>query len=177
MPSSDHLSRRELLRGATILLAAAALPFPRALAAEGHSLPGITVEALDQSPLVYVSPFKSDGSESRCHGEVWFFHDRGDVLLATSKETWKARAVEQGLDRARIWVADFGPIGRAGEKYRSAPTFEASARFDSDREAFERLMTAFAGKYSEGWDKWEPRFRRGYKDGSRRVIRYTPVGA
>lgn len=177
MRSSDRLSRRELLRGATVLLAASALPFPRAFAVEGHSLPGIAVEALEQSPLVYVSPLKSDGTESRCHGEVWFFHDRGDVVLATGKDTWKARAVAQGLDRARVWVGDFGPVGAAGEKYRAAPTFEASARFDVDRAAFERLMTAFAGKYPDGWGKWEPRFRKGYEDGSRRVVRYAPVGA
>jgi hypothetical protein len=175
--SFDPLTRREFVRGATVLLGAAALPLPLAFAAETHGLPGITSEALDQSPLVYVSPLKSDGAESKCHGEVWFFHDGGDVVLATGKDAWKSRAVDQGLARARIWVGDFGPVGKAGDKYRAAPTFEAKARFDTDPAVFERLMTSFSTKYADGWEKWGPRFRKGYADGSRRLIRYTPVGA
>ena len=27
---------------------------------------------LDESPFVYISPLKRDGSESTCHGELWY---------------------------------------------------------------------------------------------------------
>ncbi len=49
--------------------------------------------ALDKSGFVYVSPLKSDGSESTCHAEVWFGHIDGAVVLITAATTWKARAL------------------------------------------------------------------------------------
>jgi len=136
-----------------------------------------TRNALERSPLVYVSPLKSDGNESSCHGEVWFFHDHGDVVLATGKDTWKARALGRDLDRARIWVGDYGPVKSAGDKYRKAPAFLALASRDQDPEVFERLLAKFGQKYPDEWDKWEPRFRKGYAEGSRVVIRYSPLEA
>ena len=36
-------------------------------------------------------------------------------------------------------------------------------------------MTSFGKKYPKEWGKWEPRFREGYGDGSRVLIRYEPV--
>ena len=74
-----ELSRRELLVGGALAFGAAAL------------WPGIARSAADPSwlevartsPLVYVSPLHSDGKESRCHGEVWFFVDGGDVVLVS----------------------------------------------------------------------------------------------
>ena len=177
-PFLSPLSRRELLWRAGLALGALALPASPARAEEQPVvLDARTLGALEQSLLVYVSPLKRDGSESRCHGEVWFFHDRGDVVLATAKDTWKARALERDLDRARIWVGDFGPVADAGEKYRQAPSFVALASRDRDPEVFERLLAKFGKKYPDAWDKWEPRFRKGYADGSRIVIRYSPLEA
>jgi len=46
----------------------------------------------------------SDGRESTCHGEVWFFVDEGSVVIATGKDRWKTRALRSGRDRARIWA-------------------------------------------------------------------------
>ena len=79
--------------------------------------------------------------------------------------------------RARIWVGDFGPISGAHERLPDAPAFEARAAMDTDPEAFERLMQDFGLKYADEWEKWEPRFRKGYADGTRLVIRYEPIGA
>ncbi len=100
--------------------------------------------------------------------------DGDDVLIVTGSERWKSRALAKGWDRARIWVGDFGPVGGAGDRYRAAPSFEAQVRHDADPEVFERLIVVFAGKYPEEWGKWEPRFRKGYGDGSRVLLRYAP---
>ncbi len=168
-------SRRELLLGAGAALGALALPLGRARAEqEPFGLPQATRDALGASSLVYVSPLKPDGGESTCHGEVWFTTQDEDVLLATGNDTWKARALARGWTRARIWVGDFGPVGKAEDRFRKAPSFEAKASRDEDPTAFEHLMTEFATKYPAEWGKWEPRFRKGYTDGSRVLIRYRP---
>jgi hypothetical protein len=132
-------------------------------------------DALAQSKLAYVSPLHPDGKESRCHGEVWFFEDRGDVVIGTAADRWKAQAVRKGWSRARIWVGDFGPVSRAGEAYRAAPGFDARAGFDESSETFERLLAIYAEKYPEAWGKWESRFKESYEDGSRVLIRYTAI--
>ena len=120
---SPELSRRELLVAGACALGAAAL-WPRRAFAAGEAA---WLEAAKTSPLVYVSPLLKDGRESRCHGEVWFFVDAGDIVLATATKTWKARAIAAGRDRARIWVGDFGPYAKAADKVKSAPSFVASA--------------------------------------------------
>jgi hypothetical protein len=167
-------TRRDLLVGGVASLGMLALTPTRLRAQE---LSEETRVALEQSPFVYISPLRSDGEESRCHGEVWFAFDRGSVLIVTEAKTWKSRALAAGLDRARIWVGDFGPVRRAGERLRSAPVFSAKSTGGKDDAAFERLVAAFGVKYPAEWDRWEPRFRRGYADDSRVLIRYEPTGA
>ena len=169
------LSRRQLLCGGALALGTLALA-PR-VRADSHELPAATRRELGKSRLVYISPLLEDGAESKCHGEVWFSFDRGAVLIATAHDTWKVRAVRSGRVRARIWVGDFGPISGAHERLPDAPAFEARAAMDTDPEAFERLMQDFGFKYADEWEKWEPRFRKGYADGTRLVIRYEPIGA
>jgi hypothetical protein len=170
-------SRRQVLGTGGVLLATAALPF-RVRAADGaFAPPAETVRALDASPLVYVSPLRTNGSESRCHGEVWFFYDKGDVVICTDTDRWKSEAIAKGMDRARLWVGDFGPVKRSDDRYRSAPTLLAKAEFDRDRATFDRLLAAFAKKYPDEWSRWKPRFEGGYADGSRVLIRYKALGA
>ena len=176
LSDSGLISRRALLLGAGAVAGAVALPFGRARALDtAFALPDATRSALGASPLVYVSPLKGDGAESSCHGEVWFTKDGDDVLLATADDAWKSRALARGWDHARIWVGDFGPVGKAGDRYRGAPTFLSKVSRDSDPASFERLMLAFAEKYADGWAKWQPRFRKGYDDGSRVLLRYAPI--
>ncbi len=172
--AEHRFTRRDLLLGGVVGLGVLALSPTRPCA---QGLPEETRAALDQSPFVYISPLRSDGEESRCHGEVWFAFDRGSVLIVTEANTWKSRALAAGLDRVRIWVGDFGPVRRAGERFRSAPVFTAKAAGGKDDAAFERLLSAFGKKYPAEWDRWESRFRRGYADDSRVLIRYEPIGA
>jgi hypothetical protein len=172
------VTRRALLRGGVMALGAVAL-LPRALRAADakFELGQPTLDALEKSRLVYVSPLKSDGRESRCHGEVWYFWDRGAVVIATATKGWKVRAVRAGRDKARLWVGDFGTYSKASEKLRAAPTFLASAALDTDPATFERLLASYAARYADEWGKWKPRFEASHADGSRSVIRYTPIGA
>jgi len=172
-PTTAALTRRELIVAGGALIGGLALA--PALHAQGAKLSKSTLAALGESRIVYLSPLHPDGAESTCHGEVWFFVDGGDVIVGVDRERWKVRALKKGWDRARIWAADFGPVAEAGDKYRSAPQFEARGSFDAEPATFERLMQAYAKKYAEGWGKWGPRFQKSYADGSRVLIRYTPV--
>jgi len=166
-------TRREVLGGALAGVGMLALP-ARVWAAEPLA-PALQAE-LEKSPLVYVSPLKKDGSESRCHAEIWFAWDRQSVVIVTGRDGWRSRALARGLERARIWVADYGRI-RFGalEKLASAPRFDARGRVDSDPASFARVVPIYARKYPEEWaSKWEARFKQGMADGSRVLIRYTP---
>lgn len=176
--AASPLSRRTFMLGAGALCGMASLGLATGIRAESDSaavLSDPVKAALAQSPLVYISPLLKGGDESRCHGEVWFFVDQGDVVIFASKDSWKARALSLGRNRARIWVGDFGPVGRAGDRFRTAPHFVAQAGVDGRPEVFERLMKSYAKRYAEGWGKWGPRFRKGYHDGTRELIRYRPV--
>jgi hypothetical protein len=135
-------------------------------------------EALEKSPFVYVSPLRSDGSESRCHGEVWYAWLDGTVVINTRSETWKARALAAGLGRARIWVGDYGrwkgTFGGRNEAFRQGPDFLARAEVSRDKALGERVLAVYARKYPDEIDTWRERMRQGLADGSRRLIRYRP---
>ncbi len=175
--SEPALTRRQVMAGALAGTAGFFLTAGRPWAAEaapGFELPAATGEALKSSPLVYISPLRSDGSESRCHGEVWYCNDAGSVLIVTSSDGWKAKAVRKGLDQARLWVGDFGPVRSAGDRYREAPSFHAAAEIVSERAVFDRAMAALGPRYPDAWSKWKPRFEKGFADGTRVLIRYSP---
>jgi hypothetical protein len=157
----------------------AALFLPRGMlrADEAFTLPDATRAALGESPLIYLSPLRSNGAESTCHGEVWFVQDGAELLVVTASDRWKALAVDRGLDRARIWVGDFGQWKKSDGRFKTGPTFLTKARFDAEDPVIEAALTAFGAKYPEEWDKWEPRFRKGLADGSRVLIRYRVIGA
>ncbi len=83
-----------------------------------------------------MSPLRSNGEESRCHGEVWFGWLDGSVVVITATKSWKARSLARGLDRARIWVGDYGRVKRmvgSNEAFRAGPSFLARAERVSDR--------------------------------------------
>ena len=81
-----------------------------------------------------------------------------------------------GRDRARIWVGDFGRGRLVLGRFRKGPTFLTQAREERDPEALDRLLTVFSTKYADEWGKWEERFKKGFEDGSRVLIRYQPLG-
>jgi hypothetical protein len=173
-----HLSRRCFLASAALLSGAVLLPPGFARGAQGgYAVPKATLAAMRKSPLVYITPLRTDGKESACHAEVWFAADGDDVLVVTVKEAWRSQAPKRGLDRARVWVGDFGAWKSAKGKFKSAPTFLAEvAHVGSDAGTVERALQTMGTKYEdEGWSKWGQRFREGLADGSRVLLRYRPV--
>lgn len=151
-------------------------PAPRATLAPG------TRTLLDESGFVYISPLRADGSESTCHGEVWFGWLDGGVVINTRPSTWKATALrERGLDRARVWVGDHGrwKTGLAGrgrnEAFRAAPHFDARAEFVRDAAVLDRLLAQFETKYAGEFDRWRDEMRNGFHSGERVLIRYQPI--
>ena len=167
------LARRTFLAGAAGLALLPWLP-GRARAA----LSDATLEALASSGFVYVSPLRSDGSESTCHGEVWFSWQDDKVVLITASDRWKARSMERGLDRARIWVGDHGRWKRMGlknEDFRKAPSFEARAVRIRDEAVLERLLADYEKKYPKEIASWRDKFRAGFASGERVLIGYEPV--
>jgi len=170
------VSRRTLLRGAALAAGALVLPASARLAAAYELSPEANA-AIAKSPLLYVSPLKSNGSESTCHGEVWYVADGSDLLVVTSTDRWKAEAIAKGMDQARLWVGDYGAWTRSGGKFKQAPSFAAKASIERDPKAQAKALASFGSKYPDEWDKWGPRFRDGLKDQSRVLIRYAPRAA
>lgn len=163
-------TRRQFIARSGVLVGA--LLLPRAVWAEDQAI----AAAARQSDLIYVSPLRSSGAESTCHGEVWFVEEGGDFLVVTASSGWKAKAVERGLRDTRIWVGDFGNWKRSGGRYREAPSLVARASIERDAARQASLLERFGAKYPDEWDKWGPRFRNGLADGSRVMIRYGPKG-
>jgi len=170
---AGRLTRRELIELGAGALAAFAWPRP-SRAALALDVSGL----LERSGFVYVSPLKSDGSESSCHGEVWYGWLDGDVVLITSQTSWKARALARGLERTRIWVGDHGRVGPvlgSGDAFRKGPSFEARAHASGDAALLEHLLATYRRKYPNEIGSWESRMRSGFESGERVLIRYTPV--
>ena len=171
----DLLRRRQFLqRGLAGLAAGALAPLWHSGAARAASLPS----ALETSPFVYVSPLRSDGSESRCHAEVWYAWLDGAVVMTVASDRWKATAISRGLDKARIWVGDYGRwkgLISNNERFRQGPSFLATGERVTDPALFEQLIAAYEVRYPEEIGQWRGRMRQGQQDGSRVVIRYRPV--
>ena len=166
-------TRRDLVLG---LAVAPAIPLlaRTAFAKEGEATPS---DKLGTSQLVYITPIKSDGEESRCKAEIWFSHHEGDVFVVTPPEAWRARAVGKGLNKARLWVGEFGQWTQSDGAFRDAPEFMATASIESDAKKHAVVLAAMGEKYAEtGWGRWGQRFRDGLVDGSRVMIRYTIDG-
>ena len=144
-----------------------------ALLAAGALLPGIG-QAAQQSPLIYISPFKSNGALSRCQAEVWFVQDNQQFYVVTAQDAWRAEAVRQGLTQTQIWVGDVGQWQRSDGRYKQLPKLQAQAELVQDASAHARLLETFGAKYASEWGSWGPRFERGLADGSRVMLRYTP---
>jgi len=170
--SEPSLRRRDFLVASAVFAV-----WPGWAHAEAASLPPATLSALEGSKFVYVSPLRSDGSESRCHGEVWYGWIDDAVVLNTAPTTWKGRALEKGLTRTRIWVGDYGRVGglRGSDKFRAGPSFEAEASRVTDRAVNDRLLAIFDKKYPGSIDRWRDKMREGFETGERVAIRYSPL--
>jgi hypothetical protein len=154
-------------------------PWERIAAAPGGVSPELAT-ALEKSPFVYVSPLKKNGEESRCHGEVWYAWIDGAVVLTSASDTWKARAAAKGLDRARLWVGDYGrakQLGIPNEGFRKGPHFDARVSVVKDAALVDRMLAVYDAKYPNEIGKWRDRMRTGNADGSRVLLRYAPEPA
>jgi len=159
------ISRRNYLAACATGVVTAA--FPSVLRATRSSLP----EEADRSQLIYLTPIRSNGEESRCQSEIWFVRELDDLYVVTASTTWRAQAVQRGLARARIWVGDVGPASSDG-RYKSLPQIETQAFHIVDATTHARILEIFGGKYSSEWGKYGPRFKNGLADGSRVMLRY-----
>jgi hypothetical protein len=138
---------------------AVALLFPGYVAALSSAID----EGLRTSTFVYISSTRKDGTLSK-PAEIWFmFHD-GSVYVGTSPKSWRAKRIGWKRPQAKIWVGK--PDG---------PSFTATGTFVKDEAAQKLLLETFAKKYPDGWGRWEKSFREGFKDGSRVLIKYSPL--
>lgn len=163
-------TRRDLVVGLAI---APTIPLlaRTAFAADAKAAP---TDKLETSPLVYITPIKSNGEESRCKAEIWFSHHDGGVYVVTPPQSWRAEAVRKGLTRARLWVGDFGVWTQSDGAFRKAPEYMATASIESGEEAQGLVLSSMGEKYADsGWGRWGQRFKDGLADGSRVMIRYA----
>lgn len=167
------MTRRSFLGAGLALGAGVLIPIPSL----AWDRPASLNDAIAKSTLVYLSPLQSDGSESACHGEVWFARDGEDLLVVTNPERWRAAAIGRGLNRARLWVGDYGLWKKAEDRFRAAPACVAMARIEKDKDAHTRALVSFGEKYTAEWSSWGPRFKEGLLTGTRVLIRYSPVEA
>jgi hypothetical protein len=176
--SQRVVSRRDFMRGAAALSGAVLLPANLARSRDAEfRVSKAAQSAIETSKLIYITPIKSDGKESACHAEVWFYADGEDLLVVTKPELWRSQAIKRGLDRARIWVGDHGVWKSSDGAFRKSPSFLARAEhISSDAEAVGRTLKAMGTRYAgEGWSTYGPRFKEGLADGSRVLLRYRPV--
>jgi hypothetical protein len=181
------VTRRGFLENAAMLSGALVLPSALARGAEEakkpesgkFSLPKAALTAISTSDLIYISHLLKDGSESSCHAEVWFSGEVEQMYVVTWDTRWRSRAIKQGLDRARIWVGDFGMWRRSHGAFKKAPNFLAQGEnVSDDAEAVQRTLAAMSAKYAKtGWKTYGPRFTKGLKSGKHVLLRYRPVGA
>ncbi|MEQ9004976.1 MAG: hypothetical protein RIE74_15565 [Pseudomonadales bacterium] len=159
--------RRALaLAGTATAAAAAAALMPGRLLAK-------TVDAgLAESDLIYLTPLKAGGTESACQAEVWFVAEGRDAWVVTAQDSWRARALARGYDRARVWVGDVGVWTRSDGAYRQLPVAEAQVERVDDPDVHTRVLALFGAKYPLSWVLWGPRFRNGLTAGSRVMLRY-----
>ena len=130
---------------------------------------------LDTSHLIYLTPYRSDGSESACHGEVWFVHHEQEIYVVTKADAWRANAIRQKLDKAKIWIGEFGMWKSSNDAYRAAPSLDINGAIEADTRVHARILDAFGKKYAKEWGVWGPRFRDGLDEGSRVMLRYQPA--
>lgn len=183
--SDGDISRRAFLGGAAVLLLAPARALAQPADTVESARPDLVAhvkQLLETSPYAYISPLKKDGSESTCHGEVWYGWIDGSVIVNSRRGTWKVQALEKGQDRARLWIGDHGrwkPVlgGPRNEEFRQAPSFDATARFETDREILDQLLAMFEKKYAGEFDRWREDMKTGFFSGQRKLIRYTPASS
>jgi hypothetical protein len=120
---------------------------------------------LAREPFVYIASTRKDGALGR-PAEIWFLYHQGAVYVGTSPTSWRVKRIRWGRPRAKIWVGK--PDG---------PSFLALGEIVRDAAVEQVMLETYARKYPERWGRWERSFREGFRDGSRVVVKYTPLDA
>jgi len=160
------IDRRTLLKFSMIGLIVATLP---------SRLWADATRGMAESALIYITPLKQDGRESSCQAEVWFQLHDGAMYVVTSNKAWRAIAVGKGLTSARVWVGDVGQWKSSDGKYKALPVVTTQANIVGDKAVQTGVLDKMGRKYPGEWSTWGPRFNNGLADGSRVMLRYTPV--
>jgi hypothetical protein len=133
-----------------------------AATARAAELPEAVKHALANSKYVYIASTRKNDSLSK-PAEIWFLYRNGAVYVGTPPTTWRARRIKAGRTAAKIWVGK--PDG---------PSFMATGAIVNEPDVYPVMFETFAKKYPDGWLQHEQKFRQGFKDGSRVLIKYTP---
>jgi len=164
------MNRRKMLKAALATSMVVLPTMARATAAPAASASKLPF-TIDETALIYLTPLKKDGAESACQAEVWFVHDQGEIFVVTASDAWRARAIGEGLSRARIWIGDVG-VWNADARYKVLPSVDVVGDQIADSARQARVLEHFGDKYSLEWIVWGSRFRNGLTDGSRVMLRY-----
>lgn len=153
-------SLRRVVAGLGFALLTGALLVPPVRA----QLPAAVADALTSSKYVYMASTRKDGSFGKA-AEIWFLYHQGAVYVGTVPTSWRVRRIKAGRPQAKIWVGK--PDG---------PAFLARGEVVKDKAVEQLMLDTYARKYPDGWPKYERKFRDGFKDGSRVLVRYVPAG-
>lgn len=162
------IHRRRFLKTSGAALALAALPAVLPLKSFADVAKGMA-----ESPLIYITPLKADGSESSCQAEVWFQLHEGAMYVVTSGTAWRAVAIGKGMKKARVWVGDVGPWQQSEGKYKNLAVVMTEGAIVGDKAVHDAVLGKMGGKYSAEWGTWGPRFQKGLADRSRVMLRYS----
>jgi len=128
-------------------------------------LPADVKTALETSKYVYISSTRKDGTLGK-PAEIWFLYHNGAVYVGTMPTSWRAKRIKKGRAAAKI------AVGKV-----DGPSFMATGAIVNEPDVLPVLYETYAKKYADGWKQFEPKFRSGFKDGSRVLIKYTPKGS
>ena len=121
-------------------------------------------QALDTSKYVYIQSERKSG-DFGSKAEIWFFHHDGAVWVGTPVSTHRVKRIQAGRTKAKIWIGS-----------KDGTSFDATGSLVKDDAVNEIMYKTFAKKYADGWSTYEDRFRKGFADGSRTLVRYDPAG-
>lgn len=142
-----------LLVGAIVLAAEAA---------RATELPAAVRDQLAAATYVYIATQRKDGSFGK-PAEIWFMWHDGAVWVGTTPTTWRVKRIKHKRPNAKIAVGK--PDG---------PSFEAVGSIVKDAKVADLLRETYAKKYPDRWPGYAERFKAGFADGSRVLVRYVP---
>lgn len=147
---------RAVLAGALLMVTLCAA------SAKAAELSAEIKSALSSSKYVYIASTRKNGTLSK-PAEIWFLYHDGAVYVGTPPTTWRARRIKAGRTTAKIWVGK--PDG---------PSFMATGAIVNEPAVYPVMFETYAKKYAGDWSKFEDKFRTGFKDGSRVLIKFVP---